>query len=79
MGMNAARLAAQMEHVRAERRVMRRALQARRPRTHYTVGMDARGMQLAKSIVPQRVIDRVLARTMDMLKPVNGQAEDERL
>ncbi|MCA9233141.1 MAG: SDR family oxidoreductase [Planctomycetales bacterium] len=56
-----------------------RALQARRPRTHYTVGMDARGMQLAKSIVPQRVIDRVLARTMDMLKPVNGQAEDERL
>lgn len=50
--------------------VVLRALQAKWPRTHYVVGMDALGMQLAKSLVPQRLLDRALARTMKMLKPI---------
>lgn len=51
-------------------RVVQRALETRRPRTHYLVGIDARGMQLAKSFVPQRVLDRTFARVMRVLKPV---------
>jgi len=44
------------------------ALRARRPRTHYTVGLDAQGMQCAKWLIPQRLLDRVLARVMGVLK-----------
>jgi len=50
--------------------VVLRALQAKRPQTHYHVGFDAHGMKLAQSLVPQRLIDRVLARTMNVLKPI---------
>lgn len=53
-------------------RVVFRALQSKRPRTHYLVGIDAQGMQLAKSLVPRRVLDRAFARVMRVLKPVNG-------
>ena len=53
-------------------RVVLRALAARRPRTHYLVGIDAQGMQLAKSLVPQRLLDRTFARVMRVLKPING-------
>ncbi len=51
-------------------RVVQRALTARRPRTHYTVGMDAHGMQCAKWLTPWRLIDRSLARVMGVLKPL---------
>ncbi len=51
-------------------RVVWRALEAKRPRTHYLVGLDARGIQLAKSLVPRRLLDRVLARVMRVLKPI---------
>ncbi len=56
--------------------VVLRALSAKRPRTHYCVGIDARGMQLAKSLLPQRFLDRSFARAMRVLKPVatNGAA-----
>jgi len=52
--------------------VVLRALQAKRPRAHYHVGFDAHGMKLAQSLVPQRLIDRVLARTMNVFKPLRG-------
>ena len=55
-------------------RVVWRALESKRPRTHYLVGIDARGMQLAKSLVPQRVLDRAFARVMRVLKPVSRVA-----
>ncbi|MBD15603.1 MAG: short-chain dehydrogenase/reductase [Planctomycetaceae bacterium] len=51
-------------------RVVQRALTARRPRTHYTVGMDAHGLQCAKWLTPWRLIDRSLARVMGVLKPL---------
>ena len=56
-------------------RVVLRALEAKHPRTHYLVGFDARGLQLAKSIVPQKILDRVFARVMRVLKPVNQQRQ----
>ena len=48
------------------------ARKLKRPRTHYLVGIDAQGMQLAKSLVPRRLLDRAFARVMRVLKPVNG-------
>lgn len=51
-------------------RVVCRALEAKRPRTHYLVGIDAWGMQLAKSLVPQRLLDRMFARAMRVFKPI---------
>ena len=51
-------------------RVVRRALTSRRPRTHYTVGMDAHGMQCAKWLTPRRLVDHALARVMGVLKPL---------
>jgi len=50
--------------------VVLRALQAKRPRTHYRVGFDAWGMRLAQALVPQRLMDRMLARAMGALKPL---------
>lgn len=40
------------------------ALTAGRPRTRYLVGMDARGQVLARTLLPDRVLDRVVARAM---------------
>lgn len=42
------------------------ALTARRPRTRYLVGADARGQALLKRIAPDRMIDRIVARAMDI-------------
>jgi len=50
--------------------VVLRALEARRPKTHYLVGMDARGLQLINRLVPQRLFDSALARVIRALKPV---------
>lgn len=57
-----------------------RAIQARRPKTHYLVGLDARGMQLAKMLVHRRLLDRIFARVMGVLKPVQpvqGRSDSE--
>ncbi|MGI9458134.1 MAG: SDR family oxidoreductase [Aeoliella sp.] len=51
-------------------RVIKRALEAKRPRTHYLVGFDAHGMQLAKSLVHRRILDRAFARAMRVFQPV---------
>jgi NAD(P)-dependent dehydrogenase (short-subunit alcohol dehydrogenase family) len=40
------------------------ALTARRPRTRYLVGTDARGQALLARLLPDRVMDRVVARAM---------------
>ena len=40
------------------------ALTARRPRTRYLVGADARGQALLSRLLPDRVMDRVVARAM---------------
>jgi NAD(P)-dependent dehydrogenase (short-subunit alcohol dehydrogenase family) len=40
------------------------ALTARRPRTRYLVGTDARGQALLSRLLPDRVMDRIVARAM---------------
>jgi NAD(P)-dependent dehydrogenase (short-subunit alcohol dehydrogenase family) len=40
------------------------ALSARRPRTRYLVGADARGQALMARILPDRLMDRIVARAM---------------
>ena len=47
-----------------------RSVQARWPSPHYLVGPDAWGMQLAKSVVPTRLLDRIFARVMGVFHPV---------
>jgi len=42
------------------------ALSARRPRARYLVGADARGQALAWSLLPTRLRDRLVARTMGL-------------
>jgi short-subunit dehydrogenase len=42
------------------------ALTARRPKTHYHVGFDAHAMKLSKLHLPIRLVDRALARVMQM-------------
>jgi hypothetical protein len=42
------------------------ALTAGRPRTRYLVGADARGQALLKRLVPDRVMDRIIARAMGL-------------
>jgi NAD(P)-dependent dehydrogenase (short-subunit alcohol dehydrogenase family) len=42
-------------------RVVLKALRARRPRLHYMVGADARGLQLARTLVPTRWLDSFIA------------------
>ena len=41
-------------------RVIERALSARRPRTRYLVGLDAHLAALAKAVLPDRLIDRLI-------------------
>lgn len=50
--------------------VVLQALNAKRPRARYHVGIDAHGMKFANAVIPQSLIDRVLARVMRVLKPV---------
>jgi NAD(P)-dependent dehydrogenase (short-subunit alcohol dehydrogenase family) len=50
------KVAARIEH----------ALSARRPRTRYLVGADARGQALAVRILPTRLVDWIVARTTGM-------------
>lgn len=45
---------------------VQRALTARRPRTRYLVGADARGQALLASLLPDRVMDRIVARAMGL-------------
>jgi NAD(P)-dependent dehydrogenase (short-subunit alcohol dehydrogenase family) len=42
------------------------ALTARRPRTRYLVGVDARGQALLSRLLPDRVMDRIVARAMGL-------------
>ncbi len=42
------------------------ALAARRPRTRYLVGADARGQALAKALLPDRLVDWLVARATGM-------------
>jgi NAD(P)-dependent dehydrogenase (short-subunit alcohol dehydrogenase family) len=43
-------------------KTIERALTARRPRTRYLVGADARGQALAKRLLPDRAVDWLVAR-----------------
>ncbi len=47
-------------------RTIEHALSARRPRTRYLVGADARGQALAARIIPDRLLDRLIARATGM-------------
>jgi len=49
-------------------RTVLRALRAKRPRTHYHIGLDVYGLLLAKSLMPRRLLDRVMARAAGVLK-----------
>jgi NAD(P)-dependent dehydrogenase (short-subunit alcohol dehydrogenase family) len=42
-------------------RAVSKALRARRPRLHYTVGVDALGLQLARAALPARWLDSLIA------------------
>ena len=44
--------------------VVEHALSARRPRTRYLVGIDAKIQARAKLIIPTRIFDRMVARVM---------------
>jgi NAD(P)-dependent dehydrogenase (short-subunit alcohol dehydrogenase family) len=55
-GIPAERVAAKIEH----------ALSARRPRTRYLVGADARGQALLSRLLPDRLIDWIVARATGM-------------
>ena len=44
------------------RRAIEHALTARRPRTRYLVGLDAKSQARAKILIPARVLDRIVAR-----------------
>lgn len=57
--------------------VVQQVLTARRPRARYHVGIDAHGMNFANSVMPQRIIDRALARVMRVLKPVEASREEQ--
>lgn len=50
--------------------VVLKALTAKHPRPRYHVGLDAHAMRIMNAIVPQRLIDRMLARAMGVLKPL---------
>lgn len=54
--------------------VVLQALTAKRPKARYHVGIDAYGMRFANAVLPQMLIDRVLARVMRVLKPVDARA-----
>jgi len=47
-------------------KTIERALTARRPRTRYLVGADARGQALAKRLLPDRAVDWLVARATGM-------------
>jgi NAD(P)-dependent dehydrogenase (short-subunit alcohol dehydrogenase family) len=47
-------------------RTIDRALSARRPRTRYLVGADARGQALLSRALPDRLVDRLIARLTGM-------------
>jgi NAD(P)-dependent dehydrogenase (short-subunit alcohol dehydrogenase family) len=53
-GISAEKVAGAIEH----------ALTARRPRTRYLVGADARGQAFAARFLPDRLLDRIVARAM---------------
>ena len=50
--------------------VVLQALIAKHPSPRYHVGRDAHGMRLFNAIMPQRLIDRLVARAMGVFKPV---------
>jgi len=47
-------------------RTIEHALSARRPRTRYVVGADARGQALLSRVLPDRLVDRLIARLTGM-------------
>jgi NAD(P)-dependent dehydrogenase (short-subunit alcohol dehydrogenase family) len=54
------------EHPDAVAEVIVRAVEARRPRTRYLVGRDARVMVRLVRVVPDRVVDRLIARRLGL-------------
>ncbi|KAA0252020.1 MAG: SDR family oxidoreductase [Acidobacteria bacterium] len=57
-----------------------RAATVARPRTRYTVTREARGMRLLRFLLPDRALDRVLARRFDLLpdrlRPTLGRGNE---
>lgn len=53
-GLPAERVAEAVEH----------ALTAARPKTRYLIGREARGMAVARAVLPDRALDRVVAREL---------------
>ena len=47
-------------------RVIQKALTVRRPRARYTVGRDAIGMKFASRLLPDRLWDRIVARSLKL-------------
>jgi NAD(P)-dependent dehydrogenase (short-subunit alcohol dehydrogenase family) len=55
--------------------VVLRVLRARRPKARYKVGLDAYGLALLHTLLPQRLLDRVLARAAGVLKACREMRE----
>jgi len=49
-------------------RLVLRVLRVRRPKARYKLGFDAYGLALLQTVLPQRLLDRVLARASGVLK-----------
>jgi NAD(P)-dependent dehydrogenase (short-subunit alcohol dehydrogenase family) len=63
-GVPPAKVAARIEH----------ALEARRPRARYLVGMDAQVMARLKPLLPTPILDRLIARAMAFPKPPDADS-----
>jgi NAD(P)-dependent dehydrogenase (short-subunit alcohol dehydrogenase family) len=63
-GVPAEKVAARIEH----------ALEARRPRARYLVGMDAQVMARLKPLLPTPILDRLIARAMAFPKPPDADS-----
>jgi NAD(P)-dependent dehydrogenase (short-subunit alcohol dehydrogenase family) len=63
-GIPADKVAAKIEH----------ALEARRPRSRYLVGIDAQVMARLRPLVPTPVFDRIIARAMAFPKPPDADS-----
>jgi short-subunit dehydrogenase len=55
-------------------RVIADAIEARRPRTRYLVGRDAKLMARIARLLPDRVVDRLIARNLGLGGPAARQA-----
>lgn len=55
-------------------RVIADAIEARKPRARYLVGRDAKVMARMAGLLPDRIVDRLIARNLGLAEPATGSA-----